>query len=134
MLVCSVSLRSRRIVAAITAEAGAAAASDVVQMPGLGQLVSEDLTAANSLSATLVSGPAIIIEGTSAGATAAVPGPVAAAMVAAATATSTQGATVGTIAVVYGAVLDGTFVDPQPPSTLLGTGVPDSGPITVFEP
>ena len=134
MLVCSVVLRPKLIVAAITAEAGAAAASDVVQMPGLGQLVSEDLSAADSLSATFVSGPLIIVEGTNAGAAAAVPGPVAAAMVQAATAASTQSATVGTVAVVYGAVLDGTFVDPQPPSTLLGTEVPDSGPITVFEP
>jgi len=35
-------------------------------------------------------------------------------------------------AVERSAVLDGVFVDPLAPKTLIGTDVPDSGPVTIF--
>lgn len=152
MLVCSVVLRPKRgtlastivetatatdapsinaVFAIIADDPGAA--SDTVSA-FVGQLMVEAASAAAVVDAGSLRNAAIVEE-TNAAATFVpyVPGPIAAAIAETATAASTQDAG-GAAVVIYGAVLDGTFVDPLPPATLLGTDVLDGGPVTVFEP
>jgi CTP:molybdopterin cytidylyltransferase MocA len=151
MLVCSVVLRPKRtaLAASITEATSAFDApslgvifATLTDNPGtasdtvnafVGQMMVEAASAADVVSTGSIQNAAIVEE-TIANAVAQFPFTYASMAAETATAASSQDATVGVIVVVYGAALEGVFVDPRPPSTLVGTDAIDSGPITIFEP
>lgn len=112
MLACSVSLRARRTVAAILAEAGAAA--DAVNTLGLGQLVEESTSAGDTVNAghislAAIAEPAGAIDAPSA--TVAAAGVFAGTVAEAATADSAQDAAAVSGALARSAMADMVFVN-----------------------
>ena len=149
MLVCSVVLRPRHVTVAADMIETATAFDDphtvmlfgtLLDSPGdakdildgfVGQEVKEDATATATVSAAMAYKIAVLEDTTAREATLGLVVPkkvVTAAMLEAASATATQDATGGGAAARV-ANLNGVFVDPQAPATVIGTD--DSGPITV---
>ena len=142
------------ILATLTDDPGAA--SDTVSA-FVGQLMVEAASATATVNANSIRNAAIVEENIAL-ATVAIPGTYALAVVETATADALHDGAIGVVApginasviepataedwpysatiltAAAGAVLEGAFVDPQAPSTILGSEIPDSGPISIFFP